>query len=131
MTQSFRFSYAGVSSKSSSSQIAMLESSKCILLWITAPVLSATTGRAFESFSFARWRMESTPTGTRDNEHSASHERFMNSAIAIAAHPDDIEFVMAGTLLRLKERGWEIHYFNLSTGNCGSVRHNAVTTRRL
>ena len=55
----------------------------------------------------------------------------INSAIAIAAHPDDIEFVMAGTLLRLKERGWEIHYFNLSTGNCGSVRHNAATTRRL
>ena len=54
-----------------------------------------------------------------------------DSAIAIAAHPDDIEFVMAGTLLLLKQRGWEIHYFNLSTGNCGSVQHNAATTRRL
>jgi LmbE family N-acetylglucosaminyl deacetylase len=54
-----------------------------------------------------------------------------NSVIAIAAHPDDIEFVMAGTLLLLKQRGWEIHYFNLSTGNCGSVRHNAAKTRRL
>lgn len=53
------------------------------------------------------------------------------SAIAIAAHPDDIEFVMAGTLLLLRERGWEIHYFNLSSGNCGSVRHKAATTRRL
>ncbi len=53
------------------------------------------------------------------------------SALAIAAHPDDIEFVMAGTLLLLKKRGWEIHYFNLSTGNCGSVRHNAAKTRRL
>lgn len=55
----------------------------------------------------------------------------MNSAIAISAHPDDIEFVMAGTLLLLKQRGWEIHYFNLSTGNCGSVRDDAKTTRRL
>lgn len=53
------------------------------------------------------------------------------SAIAIAAHPDDIEFVMAGTLLLLKARGWEIHYFNLSSGNCGSLRHDAATTRRL
>ncbi|HEY0550702.1 MAG TPA: PIG-L family deacetylase [Verrucomicrobiae bacterium] len=53
------------------------------------------------------------------------------SAIAIAAHPDDIEFVMAGTLLLLKKRGWETHYFNLSTGNCGSVRHDATRTRRL
>jgi len=54
----------------------------------------------------------------------------MSSVIAIAAHPDDIEFVMAGTLLRLKERGWDIHYFNLSTGNCGSVRYSAAETRR-
>ncbi len=53
------------------------------------------------------------------------------SAIAIAAHPDDIEFVMAGTLLLLKQRGWEIHYFNLSTGNCGSVQHGPAKTRRL
>lgn len=53
------------------------------------------------------------------------------SAIAIAAHPDDIEFVMAGTLLLLKQRGWEIHYFNLSTGNCGSVRYSSTKTRRL
>ncbi len=44
----------------------------------------------------------------------------MPSAIAIAAHPDDIEFLMAGTLLLLKQAGWDIHYFNLSSGNCGS-----------
>lgn len=42
------------------------------------------------------------------------------TAIAVAAHPDDIEFVMAGTLTRLKEAGWDIHYLNLSSGNCGS-----------
>jgi len=42
-------------------------------------------------------------------------------ALAVAAHPDDIEFLMAGTLLRLAEAGWAIHYFNLSTGNCGSA----------
>lgn len=54
----------------------------------------------------------------------------MKTAIAIAAHPDDIEFIMAGTLLLLKQCGWEIHYFNLSTGNCGSVRLDANVTRR-
>ncbi len=42
------------------------------------------------------------------------------TAIAIAAHPDDIEFWMAGTLLLLKEAGWEIHCFNLSSGSLGS-----------
>jgi LmbE family N-acetylglucosaminyl deacetylase len=50
-------------------------------------------------------------------------------AIAIAAHPDDIEFCMAGTLLLLKAAGWEIHYLNLSTGNCGSTTMNAARTR--
>ncbi len=55
----------------------------------------------------------------------------MNRALAIAAHPDDIEFVMAGTLLLLKQAGWEIHYLNLSTGNCGSMEHSPAATRRI
>ncbi len=42
---------------------------------------------------------------------------------AIAAHPDDIEFMMAGTLILLKHAGYEIHYMNVSSGNCGSVIH--------
>lgn len=45
----------------------------------------------------------------------------MKTAIAIAAHPDDIELMMAGTLLLLKTAGYEIHYMNLSAGNCGSA----------
>jgi len=45
----------------------------------------------------------------------------MPTALAIAAHPDDIEFCMAGTLLRLAGCGWAIHYLNLSTGNLGSA----------
>lgn len=51
-------------------------------------------------------------------------------ALAVAAHPDDIEFLMAGTLLLLQERGWDIHYFNLSTGNCGSASIPAAQLRR-
>lgn len=50
-------------------------------------------------------------------------------AIAVAAHPDDIEFQMAGTLLLLQKAGWEIHYMNLSTGNCGSTTMTAAQTR--
>lgn len=45
----------------------------------------------------------------------------MPAALAIAAHPDDIEFLMAGTLSLLGRAGWTLHYFNLSTGNCGSA----------
>jgi LmbE family N-acetylglucosaminyl deacetylase len=53
------------------------------------------------------------------------------TAIAIGAHPDDIEFYMAGTLLQLKRTGYETHYFNIATGNCGSNRLNSARTRAL
>lgn len=52
------------------------------------------------------------------------------TAIAIGAHPDDIEFQMAGTLLLLKRAGYEIHTMNLASGNCGSAKHDAATVRR-
>lgn len=53
------------------------------------------------------------------------------TAIAIAAHPDDIEFYMAGTLLLLKRAGYETHYFNLAGGDCGSTEHNRARTRSI
>ena len=40
--------------------------------------------------------------------------------LAIAAHPDDIEFLMAGTLILLKQVGWEVHYLNVANGSCGT-----------
>lgn len=54
----------------------------------------------------------------------------MPSALALFAHPDDIEFVAAGTLLLLKERGWDIHYMNMCTGNGGSVQMDGPNTTR-
>ena len=53
------------------------------------------------------------------------------SAFAIAAHPDDIEFMMAGTLLRLKELGYEIHYMNIATGSLGSTVYDAAELTEL
>src|SRR5256714_11072044 len=53
------------------------------------------------------------------------------SAIAIGAHPDDIEFYMAGTLLLLKKAGYEIHYLNVASGNCGSAEYNSAATRSI
>lgn len=48
----------------------------------------------------------------------------MNKTVfAIACHPDDIEFMMAGTLFRLKEAGCEIHYMNIANGCCGTDSH--------
>jgi LmbE family N-acetylglucosaminyl deacetylase len=45
-------------------------------------------------------------------------------AMAIGAHPDDIEFMMAGTLLLLKEAGAEVHMWNLANGHCGTAVHS-------
>jgi LmbE family N-acetylglucosaminyl deacetylase len=52
-------------------------------------------------------------------------------ALAVAAHPDDIEFGMAGTLLRLAEAGYSLHYLNLSTGSCGSTKDPVSVVRRV
>lgn len=50
---------------------------------------------------------------------------------AIAAHADDIEFNMAGTLILLARAGCEIHYMNIANGSCGSAEHDAETIARL
>ena len=55
----------------------------------------------------------------------------MKTAIAIGAHPDDIEFYMAGTLLLLERAGYDIHYFNVANGCCGSQRYGARQLSRI
>lgn len=54
------------------------------------------------------------------------------TAFAIVAHPDDVEFHMAGTLLLLKDAGADIHLWNLANGSCGSATHSheAITPIR-
>lgn len=52
-------------------------------------------------------------------------------AIAIGAHPDDIEFYMAGTLVLLQRAGWEIHYLNIANGCCGSQEYAARPLARI
>ena len=53
------------------------------------------------------------------------------AVLAVFAHPDDIEFVAAGTLLRLRAAGWQIHYLNLSGGDCGSMTTSADEMRAI
>jgi N-acetylglucosamine malate deacetylase 1 len=43
-------------------------------------------------------------------------------ALAVLAHPDDAEFLCAGTLARLhREHGYEIHIATMTPGDCGSA----------
>jgi LmbE family N-acetylglucosaminyl deacetylase len=49
-------------------------------------------------------------------------------ALAVGAHPDDVEFMMAGTLALLGEAGYELHIFTVGNGNCGTAvyEHNDI-----
>ncbi len=49
-------------------------------------------------------------------------------AFAVAAHPDDIELMMAGTLLLLGEAGYELHLMNVADGCCGSATESREAT---
>ena len=51
--------------------------------------------------------------------------------LAIAAHPDDIEFMMAGTLILLADEGWEVHCVNVSSGNLGSLTLSPAETAQV
>lgn len=53
------------------------------------------------------------------------------AVLAIAAHPDDIELMMAGTLVLLGRAGFDLHIMNIADGSCGSMVEDAdATTRR-
>ena len=53
------------------------------------------------------------------------------TALAVGAHPDDIEFMMAGTLILLRQAGVSIHMWNLANGNCGTATHSRRDIIRL
>jgi LmbE family N-acetylglucosaminyl deacetylase len=55
----------------------------------------------------------------------------MKTVLAIVAHPDDIEFLMAGTMLHLRDAGYELHYLTLANGCCGSAELDADTIARV
>jgi LmbE family N-acetylglucosaminyl deacetylase len=45
-----------------------------------------------------------------------------NVVLSILAHPDDAEFLCAGTLARLvREHGWQAHIASMTPGDCGSA----------
>lgn len=42
-------------------------------------------------------------------------------AACLMAHPDDCEFLAAGVLALLAQRGWEVHIITSTPGDCGSM----------
>jgi LmbE family N-acetylglucosaminyl deacetylase len=64
-------------------------------------------------------RLTARPSMTH---HSTDPNKMKKTVFAIGAHPDDIEFVMAGTMMLLKMSGYELHYMNVANGSCGSTQ---------
>lgn len=52
-------------------------------------------------------------------------------ALCLMAHPDDAEFLAAGTLALLAERGWEIHIASSTPGDGGSTSLNPIEIARI
>jgi len=52
-------------------------------------------------------------------------------AFAVCAHPDDIEFTMAGTLILLGQVGYELHYMTIANGSCGTEQYDRDTIVRI
>ncbi len=60
-------------------------------------------------------------------------ERQNARVLAIMPHPDDVEILCAGTLLRLREAGCEVHVVTMTAGDKGSAtlgRHEIAAIRR-
>jgi LmbE family N-acetylglucosaminyl deacetylase len=51
--------------------------------------------------------------------------------LAIFAHPDDTEFLCAGTLAHLADRGASIHIATMTAGDCGSAILSAAKISRI
>lgn len=52
-------------------------------------------------------------------------------ALCIGAHPDDVEFLCAGTLALLHERGWRVHIATVTPGDCGTIEYSREEISRI
>jgi LmbE family N-acetylglucosaminyl deacetylase len=56
----------------------------------------------------------------------------MPTVLALLAHPDDAEFLCAGTLIRLRqEHDCEVHIASMTPGDCGSAAHSPLEISRM
>ena len=55
----------------------------------------------------------------------------MPRVLALMAHPDDIEITCAGTLLHLKDAGWDVHLATMTAGDLGSATLGSAAISRV
>ena len=51
--------------------------------------------------------------------------------LSIGAHPDDAEFLCAGTLALLHEKGWDVQMATMTPGDCGTVEYSRAEISRI
>src|SRR6185503_1299194 len=51
--------------------------------------------------------------------------------LAVMAHPDDIEFTCAGTLVLLRRAGWDVHIATMTAGDLGSMKLSRAAISRI
>lgn len=53
------------------------------------------------------------------------------TVLAVGAHPDDVEFMAAGALALLRQKGWQVHIASLTPGDCGTMTHTRQEISRI
>ena len=53
------------------------------------------------------------------------------SVLSLLAHPDDAEFMCAGTLALLHKKGWQVHIATMTPGDCGTVQYSREEISRI
>ena len=53
------------------------------------------------------------------------------TVLCVTAHPDDAEFLCAGTLALLHRQGWQIHIATMTPGDCGTVQYSREEIGRI
>jgi len=51
--------------------------------------------------------------------------------LSFGAHPDDAEFMCAGALALLRQKGWQIHISTMTPGDCGTVEYSREEISRI
>jgi N-acetylglucosamine malate deacetylase 1 len=51
--------------------------------------------------------------------------------LAVMAHPDDIEFTCAGTLVLLQRAGWDVHLATMTAGDLGTATRSRAEISRI
>ena len=53
------------------------------------------------------------------------------TALSLGAHPDDAEFMCAGTLALLHKKGWQVYIATMTPGDCGTVEYSREEISRI